>query len=193
MTTDGAGNFKSALKRHGDDYETFDQLIKQIDEYEEELFEMDFDDLNAMWCPSNELLDDNSAGVMPLTDDSDDDSIENIDPSHENFRIEPVPDEIVKQVLDDLGEKNVIVLLPSRIDCSAHNLNLIGKSDSFKAMRSDHLYASRYISVFKKLNAIWKTNSTRHGRELFQQYLKKFKIQKPHRIRWNRIQEAVRL
>lgn len=187
ITTDGASNFKCAMKRHGDDFETFDQLSAAPDEEneDEELFQMDFDDLNAKWCPANELFNDDSA-VMPL--DGPDDSIENSDVSNDCFHTAGLPDQIVEKVVDDLDE---VVMLPSRIDCSSHNLNSIGKTDSFNALKSDHLYSSQYISVFKKLNAIWKSNSTRLGRETFNNFLGDFKIIKPHRIRWNRIYDAV--
>lgn len=188
ITTDGASNFKCALKRHGNDYETFDQMITSITEEDDELFHIDMDDLNSMWCPANELLNDSTDNVMPLEvniDESESDTTE----LDENFQTESLPDDIIQKVIDN---RNVdfAAMLPSRVDCSAHNFNLVGKVDSFKAL-DDKLYAARYISVFKKLNAIWKMNSTRRGRETFDHYLQNHKIHKPHRIRWNRIYYAV--
>lgn len=191
ITTDGAANFKCALKRHGDYYETFDQLMQPMGGFDEELFHLDLADLTNQWCPSSELIDDDVADVMPIEFPHSDDADGDTDFSVENFAIELVPSEILEHVVDDHTKENA-VLLPSRIDCCAHAFNSIGRTDSFNALRDDAVYAARYISVFKKLNAIWKMNSTRNGREVFVSYLKKHKIQKPHRIRWNRIFDAVR-
>lgn len=112
------------------------------------------------------------------------------DEEDDGFRVQPMSTEILQEVAAEL-DMNDDVLLPSRIDCSAHTFNSIGKTDSFNALKSDTLYASQYISVFKKLNTIWATNSTRLGRETFDHYLNKRKILKPRRIRWNRIYDAV--
>lgn len=70
-------------------------------------------------------------------------------------------------------------------------LALIGKTDAFNAVRKNQTYAAGYITVFKTLNKIWKMNSSRSGRETFLHYLKGYKIEKPHRIRWNQIFDAV--
>lgn len=177
ITTDGASNFKSALKRHGDDYETYEQLMAAIDENDEELFQIDLSDLRNVWCPANEFAEDD---VMPINGEDDDQQSD--DESNETFRIGTIPNEIVQSVVDDL-EDNSVAFLPNRIDCSAHALNLVGRKDPFHALKSDELYAARYISVFKKLNAIWRISSTRLGRETFDYYLDRYKIQKPHRIR----------
>lgn len=200
ITTDGASNFKCAMKRHGNDYETFQQLMTTIDDYEEELFQIDLNDLQNMWCPVNEFINED---VMPTdvsdsgTNDNDEDDVDSYDSesadddsNDEIFRTGRLPNDILKDVVNDI-DKNSAAWLPSRIDCSAHGLNLIGRKDSFNALKNDNLYAARYISVFKKLNAIWRLSSTRKGREAFDFYLDGYKIQKPHRIRWNRIYDAV--
>lgn len=189
------------MKRHGDAYETFGQLLESIDGCDEELFQLDLTDLQNLWCPVGELT--TESDVVPLKipesnesaniSDSDDDNgagETTEDGSHETFRIHPIPDKIIQQIVADLNEHSA-VMLPSRIDCCAHAFNSIGRTDSFDALKSDQLYASRYISVFKKLNVIWNKYSTRLGREIFDSYLNGQKIQKPHRIRWNRIYDAV--
>lgn len=192
ITTDGASNFKCALKKHGEDYETFDQLLNSINDADEELFHLDFDDLNNVWCPANELIDDDDDGIIPIKipNSMSDFNFDEHDESDEIFRVHPVADDILEQVVNDLSE-NSSIKLPSRVDCSAHGFNSIGRTDSYNALKNDSSYATRYISVFKKLNTIWKSNSSRLGREMFDSYLNGHKIQKPHRIRWNRIYDAV--
>lgn len=189
ITTDGASNFKCALKRHGDDYETFEQLMESFSVYDEELFYLDLEDLNRAWCPMNELVDENDDVVPMNTINPMDETFS--DPSDETFNVDEMPNRILQQVVDDLNAAGT-VMLPSRIDCCAHEFNSIGRTDSYNAMKTDPIYCAAYVIVFKKLNAIWKANSTRLGRETFNRLLKGYKIQKPHRIRWNRIYDAVK-
>lgn len=156
---------------------------------------MNLDDLNSVWCRAEELAEMHpNESIMPLgssaTDGNNGFSEEFRDRDDaSDFRVLPLPKDITTQVIDDV---NTLAMLPSRIDCSAHEFNSIGRTDSFVALKKDPTYAAQYISVFHKLNGIWKVNSTRLGRETFDRYLKGHKIQKPHRIRWNRIYDAVR-
>lgn len=195
ITTDGAGNFKAALKHHGDDYETFQDLLAGS-EGDNELWHINFDDLNDIWCRAEELIQSDAAEI-PLSSPDESSSrtvnagfVEESQSEHgdSGFRIIPLPENMTKEVIQDV---NMIAMLPSRIDCSAHEFNSIGRTDSFAALRNDQTYANQYIAVFRKLNGIWKMNSTRLGRETFNRYLNGRKIQKPHRIRWNRIYDAV--
>lgn len=161
MTTDNASNYKCAFERNGDDYQSYSDIMAAADEDELTLFQLDLNDSSNVWCPTEELLLNDNNDVIPLAD-----SISNVlDPS-------------------------ISVNLPSRSSCAAHTLNLIGKVDSFKAL-SDKDYRNQYVTVFSKLNMIWKHSSTRLGREIFKRYLNDRIILKPHRIRWNRIYDAV--
>lgn len=162
-------------------------------DYDDELFTLNLDDLINLWLPSNELIgEDADDDVVPMefVNENVSDCGGARDEADETFCVQPVSTKILQEVFADMNVNNE-VLLPSRIDCSAHSFNSIGKTDSFNALKSDTLYASQYISVFKKLNKIWAVNSTRLGRETFDHYLNQRKILKPHRIRWNRIYDAV--
>lgn len=182
ITTDGASNFKCALKRHGDDYETFEQLMTSLDGDDEELFYLDLDDLQSMWRPIDEITAEDD-DIMPVDDNADEKDTESEDTERsETFKIRKFPDKILHKVIDE-DDVDGAVLLPSRVDCSAHGFNAIGRNDSFNALKNDEVYAAQYISVFKTLNGIWKANSTRLGRETFNTYLDGFRINKPHRIR----------
>lgn len=80
--------------------------------------------------------------------------------------------------------------LPIRVACAAHTLNLVGKTDSYDAL-TDEGYADMYFSVIRKLNILWDTSTKgRKNPEIVAKYLKR-QIIKPHRIRWNRIYDAV--
>lgn len=194
ITTDGASNFKCALKRHGDDYETYNQLMMDADDCDDELLNLDLEDLERMWGPAQEFMDIND-DIVPLEFNATDQDIDvdSNDDEAEVFKVHEISDQVFRKVVDAAGSTEDTVLLPSRIDCCAHAFNSIGRTDSFNALKADKTYAARYVSVFKKFNAIWKANSTRLGRENFDYYLHGYKIQKPHRIRWNRIFEAVSL
>lgn len=193
ITTDNASNFKSCLKKHSDDYEELGTLMQDsLDDDSEMLFHLDLADLSSIWCPSEELPTD---GIVSLTsnriddaDDDDDDAATNRDSAKNSFRIEKMPSNIIAKVIDDTTD---IAFLPNRIDCGAHTFNLIGKVDAFNALKSSSTYSRQYVSVFTKLNEIWRVNSTRLGRETFKKYLNERTILKPHRIRWNRIYDAV--
>lgn len=198
ITTDNASNFKCCFERHGDNYKSIEQLMENgLSEDEDTLFQCDFDDLVNMWCPADELLD-SSSNFIPLertaknhslsdVDDDNDDSVVQCD--DDSFCIEKMPEQIIQHVIDDADD--VAAFLPSRIDCSAHSFNLIGKTDAFNALDGRNEYSQQYVSVFTKLNEIWRKNSTRLGRETFQRYLQNNVILKPHRIRWNRVYDAV--
>lgn len=184
ITTDNASNFKCCLKKHSDDYENLNTLMQdQMDEHSEMLFQLDLDDLSNIWCSADEIP--SSFETVPLTSNEAEDD----DPDTDGgFTINRMPSNIIGHVVDDPTN---IVHLPNRIDCSAHTFNLIGKVDSFKALQSHSVYSRQYVAVFTKLNEIWRVNSTRLGRETFKKYLKDKTILKPHRIRWNRIYDAV--
>lgn len=187
ITTDNASNFKSCLKKHSDDYMEISKLMDdQMDEDSEMLFQLDLDDLQNEWCRSDQLATSASDNIVPL--DSIPDSDEDEDATAPSFRVHEMPSGLIENVSNFTQQH---VLLPNRIDCAAHTFNLIGKNDAMKALHIDAEYRSQYVTVFKKLNAIWRVNSTRLGRETFKRYLKKT-ILKPHRIRWNRIYDAVK-
>lgn len=201
MTTDNASNYTCAFERDGDNYQSYAEMMATVDDDENAFFQLDLNDLASAWCPTGEFLQNSSDNVMPLTaaaaakaaaetpntntnyDESDDEC--DFDEMG-SIRINNLPDQHLKNILDPAIDIN----LPSRISCAAHTLNLIGKLDSFNAL-ADQEYSERYISVFTKLNLIWKHASTRLGRELFARYLNGKVIYKPHRIRWNRIYDAV--
>lgn len=199
ITTDNARNFKSCLQKHGEDYETINELMTNtLDEDADMLFQLDLDDLSNMWCPSEELILNPATDIVPLTananandnyNSSDDDDDEAATRNQtDGFQVQKMPDEIIGRVVENTEN---VVLLPNRIDCGAHSLNLVGKVDAFDALNSNSEYSRQYVSVFTKLNEIWRVNSTRLGRETFQLYMNKKSILKPHRIRWNRIYDAV--
>lgn len=196
ITTDNASNFKCCLQKHSDDYEELRTLMNDpLDEQSEMLFHLDLNDLETVWC-ADELSTNSSIDVVPLAapgrnenDDTDSDDDDESNSSGTGFKIRKMPTNIIENVVDDTSE---ISLLPNRSDCGAHTLNLIGKVDAFDALKADSTYRQAYVSVFTKMNAIWRINSTRLGREMFRKYLGKKTILKPHRIRWNRIFDAVR-
>lgn len=189
MTTDNASNYKCAFERNGDDYQSYADMMATIDEDEDALFQLDLSDLANAWCPAEELLVNLNDDVVPLTapGENEIDSDEEDDDAGDDdgaIKIANLPQ--LKNVLHPA----IDIKLPSRIDCGAHTLNLVGKVDSFNAL-SDESYCMQYVAVFSKLNAIWKHSTTRSGKELFERYLANKTIVKPHRIRWNRIYNAV--
>lgn len=163
ITTDGAGEYKCAMTRFGENYKSLIPLLSLpeedeniIDNYsdtEEEVF-----DIQAI--PDHECHD-------------------------TQFKLDTESPFTVKEILT--GEADT--LLPTRIDCSAHLFDKIGKIDSFNAVLNDD-YCDRYTKAMDKLNLIWNVTQSRLKLEMFEKYAE-CKLIKPHRIRWNKLYDAV--
>lgn len=127
---------------------------------------MNLDDLIAMWCPSNELLQDINDDVVPLALPQDSDLL-----NPEDFQRAPIPDHIVDQVIFQLlilnsglvsmARKSGIALesvsactLPSCMRCANRLLNP-SRTATSKGVRN--LSSS---SRYKSLNFCHVLNST---------------------------------
>lgn len=152
ITTDNASNFKCCFEKHGDNYESMKRLMENdLFDDEDVLFQCDLDELTDMWCPSNELLN-SWIDVVPLSrtendDSSSDDDFDDSVAENDVFRIQKMPETIIRDVVDDV---NSAALLPSRIECTAHTFNLIGKNDAFDALDGQNEYSHQYVSAFTK-------------------------------------------
>lgn len=161
ITTDGAGEYKCAMVRFGDNYRSLAPLINLSEDDiidDDNLIEEEISDMLAI--PAHEY---------------DDTHYE--DDSESAFT--------VKEILTG----NLDVLLPTRVDCSSHLIDKIGKIDSFNAVL-DEDYCDIYTKVMNKLNLIWAVTQSRLKLELFEKYTE-CKLVKPHRIRWNKLSDAV--
>lgn len=80
--------------------------------------------------------------------------------------------------------------LPNRSICNAHTLSLIGKNDLFEALSNED-FANQYFETFEKVNKLWNAaNKTKANVKIVKQWIGK-KIRPPHKLRWNRIYDAV--
>lgn len=203
ITTDNASNYTCAFDREGDNYQRYSEMMDKVDEDEEAFFQLNLDDMESAWCRQCDVLPNPDVDVVPMSraaaacsttehsnssnSDSDPDTHA---PTHSkdngmgSIRLRNIAEAHLENVLDP----NIAIKMPSRIGCAAHSLNLIGKLDAM----DDEEYSERYMSVFGILNSIWKVCGTRQGRETFAKYLNGTIIYKPHRIRWNRIFDAVK-
>lgn len=215
VTTDNAGEFVAAFVRYGDNYNSYESyldnqddvyavddtaaeaaklrndadaiIISSGDEFE---FEFDDDDefnnslppiivesidratfhlANAFGQSTSGIA---AAGTAETETDLDDSF--NLVPVQLDFRIESSEEE---------------ELLPIRIKCAAHTLNLIGKTDALKALK-DSKYAQVYCKVMAKLNLLWKYCGQRKNSEVIKSYIGKVLL-RPHRIRWNALYDSV--
>lgn len=175
ITTDGAGEYKCALSRFGDNYKSLIPLLNVSEEDEDvNIIEADFDsDIDEEEFMDFEAIPDsgcqNSNNVNSNTNGSDSCFI--------------VSDIISDEALIEDTE------LPTRIDCGAHLLDKIGKKDSFDAVLDDE-YCDKYTNVMDKLNLIWNVTQSRLRIEIFEKHAE-CKLIKPHRIRWNKLYDAV--
>lgn len=208
VTTDNGGEFIAAFRNFGDDYCSYEAYLDERNEFDN-IDENDDDEVcdNVDIIPINErvVADGNVLiesrdewDLMKLSIDGPSignaSSLDNHDADCNNINLHQL-DGLQSSLLDnfesdpDLANTNT-AYLPIRIACAAHTLNLVGKTDSFNALL-DNDYAEMYFDVIKKLNAIWKFSTNSRKRvELVEKILKR-RIVKPHRIRWNRIHDAV--
>lgn len=204
VTTDNGADFVAAMRNHGDNYSSYEEYLEERDEDDALLWydnteetqegDDDYDDNDfdvVEMVPSSEFIQAGSANVLPLTlADVGNDSITTA--NSEAIRLHDVQDieNVVASELElHLGEESKN-FLPIRIACAPHTLNLVGKTDSYNALL-DEEYASVYMGVMAKLNCLWTTSTrSRKNSEVVEKYLKR-EIKKPHRIRWNRIYDAV--
>lgn len=179
ITTDNAGEFKCAFTRFGKNYDEFaniasereddciwfNDLLMGPENYGDEFEYMRMSDLVDKTGIISSMIDQNA-------------------PTDSDFVIHDIV------FADSDTEDADGVKLPSQIKCSAHTLNLLGKTDSFNALLDDK-YCDIYGEVFTKLNLIWgSSTSSRANSEIVEKYLNR-KLLKPHKIRWNRIYDSV--
>lgn len=82
-----------------------------------------------------------------------------------------------------------ITIVPFRMNCSAHSLDLIAKCDSQTALAGNTEYRLKFQHVFKILNQIWAVRKSRKKAEIFQMTTG-CKIIPPHKIRWFKMFDA---
>lgn len=179
ITTDNAGEFQCALSRFGHNYTEFSNITSDRDDdwiwFNDLLMGTADGDDELEYIRLCDLVDKN--GVISSMNDSG--TLTNPD----EFIIHDF--EVPEDDMDDLDG----VKLPSQVKCSAHTLNLLGKTDSFNALLDDE-YCNIYGEVFTKLNVIWSSTSGR-GSDLTKTYLDR-QLLKPHKIRWNCIYDSVK-
>lgn len=179
ITTDNAGEFQCALSRFGKNHDEFLNIAS-----EREYDWIWFND-TLMGSPNEE----DACDYVRLSDLVDPNGI--ISLLNKDVLTEPefvLHDFVLSDPVysDDMND----VPLPSQIKCSAHSLNLLGKTDSFNALFDDK-NCDVYGEVFTKLNVTWATStSSRANSESVEKYLAR-KLKKPHRIRWNSIYDSV--
>lgn len=179
ITTDNAGEFQCALSRFGKNYDEFLNIASEREDdwiwFNDTLMGSPNEEDACDYVRLSDLVDPN--GIISLL---------NKDvPTDPEFVLHDfvLPDPVNS---DDMND----VPLPSQIKCSAHSLNLLGKTDSFNALFDDK-YCDVYGEVFTKLNVIWAmSTSSRANSESVEKYLVR-KLKKPHRIRWNSIYDSV--
>lgn len=157
ITTDGAGEYKCAMARFGNNYQSMAPLINLSEDYIDDAIEEEISEVLAI--PAHQY-------------------------EHTNYE-----ETESAFTVHEISNENLDYLLPDRIDCSSHLFDKIGKIDSFNAVLNED-YCDIYTKVMDKLNLIWNVTQSRLKLELFEKYTE-CKLVKPHRIRWNKLYDAV--
>lgn len=181
VTTDGAGEYRAAFTKFGDNYRSIciedpfsfegqdqqssssnsnsNKRAVNMNEYHEKCDDSCSDSEDEHYCKNDSC--ECAAADVGVTDNL--------------FQIEELP--------NLLGKMN-------RIDCSAHKLDELGSKDAMKANENDPDYSDLYTRVFNKINEIWKQKESRLQSEIFARITVR-KLVGPHRIRWCKLCEAV--
>lgn len=207
VTTDGAGEYVAAFKYYGDNYESIHLHC------ETDIDITSFSGTTSIVAGPSSSADDATAhapvvaiasssqtleGEITMDIDFDADSSMNVIykgdiPKNANeLDIDSFVLHNFDEILSFAPDPRDILGKMNRIDCSAHKTDKLGSIDAATAKNDDSEYASIYTQVFDKLNRIWALKESRLSAEIFKQLTGKSLIG-PHRIRWMKWFEAVKL
>lgn len=201
--TDNGSNFVCTFKVFGRTREAtaifFEQLKKACNENDSEDFPRDSEIMkitDTLTQLSDELsrnsesdLENEAHHLYELIDSSraeeSDNSASNRNNSSDDLDLEYTHNVItnVKMNEDDL------LMLPNRIPCNTHNLNLVGGVDSLAAYKNK-TYAKMYKNVFEKLNLLWDASGRQKTSEIVIKCLGR-NLNKPNRTRWNWLHDRI--
>lgn len=200
--TDNGSNFVCTFKTFGRIREEmanfFEQLKEACNENDSDDFPRDSEitkitDLLTQFS-SDELsrisesdLENEAAHLYELIDsrEESDDLASNRNNSSNDSDLEYINNVItnVKMNEDDL------LMLPNRIPCNTHILNLVGGADSLAAYKNG-TYAKMYQSVFEKLNLLWHASGRQKTSEIIIKCLGR-NFNKPNKTRWNWLHDRI--
>lgn len=176
ITTDGAGEYKAALKNYGDNYRSIEMLTNDlelewvlppapgdvVDEIDD--FEVDEEEDNYIRIRDGDIADDDDDASRASPSDQDEESF------------------VICQDVPLLKNMN-------RVACSSHLLDKVGKIDSMNACK-DAIYNAKFEQTFEKITKLWSTKDSRVSAEIFKRITGQ-KLIGPHRIRWMQTFDAV--
>lgn len=181
-TTDQGSELVACFKHCGDDYVSYDAWCEN--------------DENTFWQSGGDEIENDkfdSSDIVPIDMLPENDEISETQLNRFITAMETreVQEEFQIQMVDLRSvDENPIEELPIRIKCGAHSLNSLCKTDAHHSLVASQAYRRIYVTVFCKLNQIWKNILQKHGGEAIRKYLGKNLI-RPHKIRWSSIYDSV--
>lgn len=190
-TTDNAGEFVAGFRDFGKNYDDFNEYKDNI-------------------APTETIDNDSSIDDDDLCSNSEYDQIESCTQNEnavvESIEIFPIPTgEQLEDIRSDLdinlyetSSKKVDeccllplndLVLPNRMDCLSHGLNIVATTHASKAMKNIP-YTNKYFSALRKINRLWYLCNFRLPSEKMKAFLG-FNIRKPNKIKWNYLYDNV--
>lgn len=169
---------------NGHEYQSseVDKITESLLQLSDETGEFSESDLENEAC---DLYD-----ILYSSDEENEDSVTDQNNSRDELDFNYACDVIKNAKLNE----DDLLMLPNRIPCNTHNLNLIGGVDSWAACKNK-AYAKIYTSVFEKLNLLWDASGNQKSSEIIIKCLGR-NFNKPNKTRWNwlydRLSEALR-
>lgn len=187
--TDNGSNFVCAFKNFGRTSNFYQHLRQVCNEDDEENVTRDTDILKItdslikLSDEYGECFFEEDANILYDIINSSDDELDSSASNQNGFSYGHDWEFIYNNISNEKLIENEIIILPNRIPCNTHTLNLIGSVDSLAAHKN-RTYSKLYETIFEKLNLLWNACGKQQSSQIIKEILGR-NLHRPNQTRWN--------